>query len=112
VGVSGGVSQVTLTTGNMPPHNHTLAAVGGAATGTTNDPSGQLYARGVTTAGGGTFLGFPFTDDATKSTPFAPNAILPTVIGAGNGAQPHNNMMPYLTLNFCIALQGEFPQRG
>jgi microcystin-dependent protein len=30
---------------------------------------------------------------------------------AGSGF-PHNNMMPYLTLNFCIALQGIFPPRG
>jgi microcystin-dependent protein len=28
------------------------------------------------------------------------------------GDQPHNNMQPYLTLNFCIALQGVFPPRG
>ena len=31
-----------------------------------------------------------------------------TVTNVG-GSQPHNNMMPYLTLNFCIALQGIFP---
>ena len=33
-------------------------------------------------------------------------------IGISGGNQPHNNMMPYLTLTFCIALQGIFPQRG
>ena len=33
-------------------------------------------------------------------------------IGQTGGSRPHNNLMPYLTLNFCIALQGIFPQRG
>jgi microcystin-dependent protein len=32
-------------------------------------------------------------------------------VGVAGGGQPHNNMMPYLTLNFCIALQGVFPAR-
>ena len=33
------------------------------------------------------------------------------MVGMTGGDQPHNNMQPYLTLNFCIALQGVFPQR-
>ena len=39
-------------------------------------------------------------------TPMAPQALPPAV------SLPHNNMQPYLTLNFCIALQGVFPPRG
>jgi microcystin-dependent protein len=38
-------------------------------------------------------------------------AFNPNVLTPAGGDQPHNNMMPYLTLNFCIALQGVFPQR-
>jgi microcystin-dependent protein len=36
----------------------------------------------------------------------------PNVVAPIGGSQPHNNMMPYLTLNFCIALQGVFPPRS
>ena len=36
----------------------------------------------------------------------------PQSLAPAGGDQPHNNMMPYLTLNFCIALQGVFPPRG
>ena len=35
----------------------------------------------------------------------------PQALAPAGGDQPHNNMMPYLTLNFCIALQGVFPPR-
>jgi microcystin-dependent protein len=34
-----------------------------------------------------------------------------TALGSAGGGQPHNNLMPYLTLNFCIALQGVYPSR-
>jgi microcystin-dependent protein len=36
----------------------------------------------------------------------------PQAVGVTGGSLPHNNMMPYLTLNFCIAMQGVFPPRG
>ena len=48
---------------------------------------------------------------------YAPAASAPLValsdsaLAPAGGDQPHNNMMPYLTLNFCIALQGVFPPR-
>jgi microcystin-dependent protein len=35
----------------------------------------------------------------------------PAMIGVAGGSLPHNNMQPYLTLNFCIALQGIYPPR-
>ena len=35
----------------------------------------------------------------------------PNFVAVAGGSQPHNNMMPYLTLNFCICLQGVFPAR-
>ena len=43
---------------------------------------------------------------AGNQTQLNANAVAPT-----GGDQPHNNMQPYLTLNFCIALQGVFPPR-
>ena len=38
-------------------------------------------------------------------------AMAPSALAPAGGDQPHNNMMPYLTLNFCIALQGVYPPR-
>lgn len=105
-GETGGVSQVTLLQSNLPSHNHALAADASTTNGTSPDPSGQLYMRGSTTQPG-TEYSFPFTTDTSKQTSFGP-----TAIGPSGGSQSHNNMMPYLTLNFCIALQGEFPPRG
>jgi microcystin-dependent protein len=37
--------------------------------------------------------------------------LAPETLARAGGGLPHNNMMPYLTLSFCIALQGVFPQR-
>ena len=39
-------------------------------------------------------------------------AMAPTALGVAGSDLPHNNMQPYLTLNFCIAMQGAFPPRG
>jgi microcystin-dependent protein len=47
------------------------------------------------------------TDTASHQVNLAFNALAPV-----GGSLPHNNMMPYLTLNFCIAMQGVFPPRG
>ena len=46
---------------------------------------------------------------STTTTPLA--QMWDSAIGPAGGDQPHNNMQPYLTLNFCIALQGVFPPR-
>jgi microcystin-dependent protein len=46
-------------------------------------------------------------------TPAAINTSLaPQAVGLDGGDQPHNNMQPFLTLSFCIALQGVFPPRS
>jgi microcystin-dependent protein len=50
--------------------------------------------------------GQAYTATLTNITQFALNAIQPN-----GGNSPHNNLMPYLTLNFCIAMQGIFPPR-
>ncbi|QIG39692.1 phage tail protein [Microbacterium sp. 4R-513] len=88
-----GSEAVTLTAGALPPHGHTVAA---SATATTKNPSGSLPA--VTGAGSS----YGTTTDLTMS---------PSMIGGGGSAQPHDNMQPYLVLNWCIALEGVFPSR-
>jgi microcystin-dependent protein len=106
LGQAGGSDMVTLITSEIPSHNHAFNADPAAAT--TANPANAAYAQGQWTA-------LPNSGSVNMyyvggSNP--PNATLaPTAIGPNPGGQPHNNLMPYLTLNFCIALQGIFPPR-
>jgi microcystin-dependent protein len=98
VGQIGGEQFVTLLESEMPAHSHTLNASPQPAS--TGVPAAQTsLARG--------FGGSPY-----KQTPFAPvvNMAFQTLPPAG-GSLPHNNMMPTLTLTYCIAMQGVFPPR-
>lgn len=98
VGESGGSETVTLLDAEMPAHNHNLMASGSVAS--TANPSNQTsLAR--------SFGGLAYKVDP----PGALTQLAPQAIGVTGGDQPHNNMIPYLTLNFCIALQGVFPPR-
>jgi microcystin-dependent protein len=98
LGESGGVANVTLLTTEMPSHNHNLMAVEFPLPNSQTPVNGALGSRaGVTNM---------YTTATSPLAKFAPQAI-----GSNGGNQPHNNMMPYLTLNFCIALQGAFPPR-
>lgn len=99
LGESGGENAVTLQVSEMPNHRHMVNAV--EASGTQNSPQNAVWARST--------LG-------RQSTPLygagnAGTAMSPTAIGVTGGSQAHNNMPPYLVLNFIIALQGIFPQR-
>ena len=96
LGERGGVETVTLTEAQMPSHNHT-------ANGTTNaanqrDPSNHLAG---TAAGRGTNL------YADSSNTGAFRELTDT-----GGGQAHNNMQPYLVMNFIIALVGLYPSRS
>jgi microcystin-dependent protein len=90
---AGGVS-VTVTQEQMPQHMHTLQA--SSANGATPNPSGNVLGRVNNLYAAVSAL-----------TPMSPTSV--TSVG---GSQPHNNMMPYLVLNFCIALQGIFPSQN
>lgn len=98
LGETGGSETVTLLQSEMPAHSHGLL-VAGADVGDERTPVDRSFAR--TTGVGGNLYGA-----ASNLVSMSPNALPP----AGGGL-PHNNMMPYLTLNFCIALQGVFPPR-
>ena len=109
LGQKGGVENVTLTTPEMPAHNHavtgTVTIPSSNAGGTTNDPNGQIIA-GATGRGGDRF-----------AVPSAANGSLAdTALNAqtsvNGGSQPHTNMPPYLVLNYQIALYGIFPSRS
>ena len=99
LGESSGSDTVTLLESEIPAHSHALMASGINATSQTPGPSVGL-ARSRTI-----FAYFPGSP-APPMTPMSDNAVAPA-----GGDQPHNNLMPYLTFYFNIALQGVFPAR-
>lgn len=97
LGEMGGSETVTLLVSEIPAHSHTMIA--STQDGGDSHPQNNLLAQGI---------GIAMYTDANTG-PFVnmnPNALPP----AGSSF-PHNNMQPYLTLSFCIALQGVFPPR-
>ena len=97
LGETGGSETVTLLESEIPAHSHGLMASN--QLGDTPGVSGAYIART-------TFNMFQ-SNTSANLTPMAPEALAPA-----GGDQPHNNMQPYLTFYFCIALQGVFPPRG
>lgn len=103
LGESGGTETVTLLESEMPAHTHTLMSISGFA-GNNNDPTGNVLAKGD--AGLSPYAPLLANNQSPASVSNAPQAM-----AVGGGSQPHNNLQPYLTLNFCIAMQGVFPPR-
>jgi microcystin-dependent protein len=98
-GESGGSDTVTLIQSEMPSHTHTMQAAN--FPGDIQAPTDQTTLARST--GGNGYQ----SNAAQNLVPLNPSALPPA-----GGGQPHNNLMPYLTLTFCIALQGVFPPRG
>ncbi|MBW7476070.1 tail fiber protein [Paenibacillus oenotherae] len=98
VGEDVGSSTVTLLTTELPNHIHT-------ATCPSNVAADQMTPQGAVWANTGGRKGDKVYSDLIN-TPMNPMAILPQ-----GGSQPHNNMQPYLAINYIIALEGVFPQR-
>lgn len=94
LGERAGEQSHTLATAEMPEHSHTANATSGAATTSVPDASAYLAKAA------GSFL----YASATNPLPMAAAAV-----ASAGGSQAHLNMQPFLTLNFCIALQGLFP---
>ena len=96
LGEVGGTETVTLLPSEIPSHSHALNA-NTIDVGDTNVP--QPNATFAQSGGGALYQAVP-------DTQLAPDTLTPV-----GGDQPHNNMQPYLTLYFNIALQGIFPSR-
>jgi microcystin-dependent protein len=98
LGETGGSETVTLLESEIPAHSHALVAQ--VPPGDTNLPNGTAIARTI------------------GASPYLPPAGAPLVamsdqaLPPAGGDQPHNNLQPYLTFYFNIALQGVFPPRG
>lgn len=93
LGEQGGQENVTLLTTQIPAHTHSLGATTAAAGDTI--PTGNILSEG-----------------SFYHAPPANTTLSPTAIGPTGGSQPHNNMQPFLAINFIIATQGIFPSRN
>lgn len=94
LGETGGAESITLIESEMPAHTHTARAVNDA--GLQSSPQGALLARANM-----------YKNNAANLGSMRSQAMTPA-----GGSVPHNNMQPYLTMNFIIALQGIYPPRS
>lgn len=91
LGEKGGEQSHTLSIAEIPTHTHVLS--GKNANAATNDPTNASFANAA----------------AIYHTPTNLTSLLPATVTNTGGSQAHLNMQPFLTLSFCIALQGIFP---
>jgi microcystin-dependent protein len=101
LGESGGESSVTLLESEIPAHNHNIAVRDLPPPAIEPSPAPtEVMAR---SNGGSAY---------TEPAPTSLHALSASALGSTGGGLPHNNLMPYLVVNFCIALQGVFPARS
>jgi microcystin-dependent protein len=93
IGTKSGTENVTLLTTQLPQHAHQITAQGGS--GSTTSPGGGFFAGSA--------------EDQYASAASATSATMLTNIG---GSLPHDNLMPYLCLNYIISLFGIFPSQS
>jgi microcystin-dependent protein len=97
LGQQSGSQFITLLTSEIPAHTHGVKAAPPVVGGDTNIAPGNAFAK---------------SSQGNSYTPLANQTNLAfQAVSIAGGDQPHNNMMPYLTVNYCIALQGVFPPR-
>ena len=97
LGEAAGSTSVTVNIQHLPTHLHAVQASTDGNQGTsTPSAANTVLAPALNLYG-----------DPASLTP-----LLPASISSVGGSQPHNNMMPYLVLNFIIALQGIFPSQN
>ena len=97
LGQEGGAETVELQINEMPTHNHQVACLNDEPT--SSRPSGKFLGQ----------LTVPSDSNAVLYATTSDALMAPTSITNTGGSEPHENMPPYLALNFCIALQGTAP---
>lgn len=102
IGETGGVESVTLTTQQIPTHNHLVTSITGNTSGNTSTPSGS------------TILSDEAQSPANSAFTYVPLGGTQTTLGSqtigiAGGSQPHENLQPLLVINFVISLFGVFP---
>ena len=107
LGEQSGVESVTLLVSEMPFHTHIMQASSQEATAGTATAT-SYPAKALSDAG--TSGGIVGTYSPAAASP-ANVTMAPQALSPAGGSLPHNNMQPYLTLSYCIALQGVFPPR-
>ena len=100
IGQNAGTETVTLTSNQIPAHTHSLQVTTAAATATT--PSNTLLPGAVS---GDTFYVNTLTGNAAA-------AMAPGMLSSAGNSQPHENCMPTLTVQYCIATAGIYPQQS
>lgn len=101
IGQAAGTENVTLLQSNLPAHGHVMNAT--SASGNSRTPANQLFATSVSRE-----TPAPLYGSSTGGVvPMSAQSL-----AAAGGNQPHPNMQPYTTINFCIALSGIFPSRN
>ena len=97
LGEKGGAESATLSTTQMPSHNHPIQVVVSTANGEEATPAGNVIASHT---------------DAFNTTATSGQNLGGVSSSLQGGTQAHNNMQPYQTVNFIIALQGTYPSRN
>jgi microcystin-dependent protein len=95
IGQTGGVESVTLTQAQIPAHGHVPLASSSSAASTA--PGGNVWAADADS---------PYSSGAPTA------AMDPGAVQAAGGSQPHDNMAPFLVVNFIISLFGTFPSQA
>ncbi len=95
LGQAAGAETVTLTTSQLPAHSHVPVA--------DSNVAGQASPQNNVWAGNNTLTPYSNT---------APNQVMdPAAMGSAGGSQPHDNMIPFLVINFILSLFGVFPSQ-
>lgn len=102
IGQSAGVENVTLLSSNLPAHGHAVNA--STSDASSRIPTGRMYATS-TNSGGAAIAPYGPSNGARV-------AMNPQTVAPAGGNQPHPNLQPYSTINFCIALSGIYPSRN
>ena len=97
MGWAGGSPAVTLMADEIPPHTHDATVHAKAAVGDQTSPENHYWGEPSRPAYA-----------ANKDVTMAADAVK---VGAGGGGQAHQNMQPYLTIRFCVAMTGFYPPR-